>query len=90
MKNRILDILLVNPKWNGFGNRKKIKVSEKRVHPLTLGVRHRHRKSTARVEQLFSHTGRVIGDSNKTQRGGARGDMLCERPLDMSLAAALL
>lgn len=35
---KALDILLVNPKWNGFGNRKKIKVSEKLVHPLSLGI----------------------------------------------------
>jgi radical SAM superfamily enzyme YgiQ (UPF0313 family) len=35
---KVLKILLINPKWNGFGNRKKIKVSEKKVHPLTLGI----------------------------------------------------
>lgn len=33
-----LNILLVNPAWRGFGNRKKIKASESSVHPLTLGI----------------------------------------------------
>ena len=31
-------ILLVSPRWAGFGNRKKIKVRESEVHPLTLAV----------------------------------------------------
>lgn len=33
-----LDVLLVNPGWRGFGNRKKIKASESTVHPLSLGI----------------------------------------------------
>jgi radical SAM superfamily enzyme YgiQ (UPF0313 family) len=33
-----LNILLINPRWNGWGNRKKVKVSEAKVHPLTLGI----------------------------------------------------
>lgn len=35
---RTLEVLLVNPRWRGFGNRKKIKASESNVHPLTLGI----------------------------------------------------
>jgi len=33
-----MKILLVSPRWAGFGNRKKIKVREHEVHPLTLGI----------------------------------------------------
>lgn len=33
-----LNILLINPMWRGHGNRKKIKVSENLVHPLSLGI----------------------------------------------------
>ena len=31
-------VLLVSPKWAGHGHRKKIKVREDDVHPLTLGI----------------------------------------------------
>jgi radical SAM superfamily enzyme YgiQ (UPF0313 family) len=31
-------ILLISPRWAGFGNRKKVKVREREVHPLTLGI----------------------------------------------------
>jgi len=33
-----MKILLVNPRWAGFGNRKKVKVREEEVEPLTLGI----------------------------------------------------
>ena len=33
-----LRVLLVSPKWAGHGHRKKIKVREDDVHPLTLGI----------------------------------------------------
>jgi hypothetical protein len=33
-----LSILLVQPRWRGLGNRKKIKVAESRVHPLSVGI----------------------------------------------------
>jgi radical SAM superfamily enzyme YgiQ (UPF0313 family) len=36
--HRALSILLVHPAWRGLGNRKKIKVPEHKIHPLTLGV----------------------------------------------------
>jgi radical SAM superfamily enzyme YgiQ (UPF0313 family) len=36
--HRALSILLVHPSWRGLGNRKKVKVSERKIHPLTLGV----------------------------------------------------
>jgi radical SAM superfamily enzyme YgiQ (UPF0313 family) len=36
--HRALSILLVHPAWRGLGNRKKVKVSERKLHPLTLGV----------------------------------------------------
>ncbi|MEE9466348.1 MAG: radical SAM protein [Candidatus Neomarinimicrobiota bacterium] len=31
-------ILLISPRWAGFGNRKKVKVREKKATPLTLGI----------------------------------------------------
>ena len=33
-----LRILLVQPAWDGLGYRRKIKVDERAIHPLTLGV----------------------------------------------------
>lgn len=36
--HRPLSILLVHPAWRGLGNRKKVKVAEEKIHPLTLGV----------------------------------------------------
>ncbi|MFZ5950977.1 MAG: B12-binding domain-containing radical SAM protein [Candidatus Rifleibacteriota bacterium] len=36
--NRILNILLIQPGWKSHGYRRKIKVDENRIHPLTLGV----------------------------------------------------
>jgi radical SAM superfamily enzyme YgiQ (UPF0313 family) len=36
--HRALSVLLIQPAWHGLGNRKKVKVSEKKIHPLTLGV----------------------------------------------------
>jgi len=38
MNKKALDILLINPRWNGWGHRRKIKISEARIHPLTLGI----------------------------------------------------
>lgn len=34
----LLDILLVQPRWKSHGYRRKIKVDENLIHPLTLGV----------------------------------------------------
>ncbi len=31
-------ILLISPRWSGYGNRKKVKVREGHAHPLTLGI----------------------------------------------------
>ncbi len=31
-------ILLISPRWSGYGSRRKIKVHEREVHPLTLGI----------------------------------------------------
>lgn len=56
---RALSILLVHPAWRGLGNRKKIKVSERRIHPLTLGViaavirRHNLRHRVRVVNQAY-------------------------------------
>ncbi|MGA1871490.1 MAG: B12-binding domain-containing radical SAM protein [bacterium] len=36
--NRRLNILLIQPRWMGLSYRRKIKVNERRIHPLSLGV----------------------------------------------------
>ncbi|PKL47771.1 MAG: hypothetical protein CVV42_12170 [Candidatus Riflebacteria bacterium HGW-Riflebacteria-2] len=35
---KLLEILLIQPRWQSHGYRRKIKVDENRIHPLTLGV----------------------------------------------------
>jgi hypothetical protein len=57
--SRTLSVLLIHPAWRGLGNRKKIKVSEYRIHPLTLGViasivhRHDSRHHVRIVNQAY-------------------------------------
>ncbi|MHC4744386.1 MAG: B12-binding domain-containing radical SAM protein, partial [Planctomycetota bacterium] len=35
---RTLNILLIHPAWAGLSYRRRIKVNERKIHPLSLGV----------------------------------------------------